>query len=154
MTDIHTRVHDSERENDVPSGTAVLPTQFYSARRTRRSIEPLQRLMFALLVDGIRCFQTSLGAQTPGGRQQFAEAQSWIFSNAHDEVFSFNTVCDTLDIDSERLRSWLLGWRDQRLAGQPPGTGQVFGLPLTRRRLDLAPNESLRTDARRGHCVP
>jgi len=39
------------------------------------------------------------------------EALDWIFDDGGDGVFSFRNVCDTLGIDSARLRERLIGKR-------------------------------------------
>ncbi len=99
---------------------AVLPAQFYNARRGTASVERLRRLMFAILADAIRCFQTKSGAHDAAGRRQFAEAKSWILSDEENGVFSFIGVCDALDIDPGSLRKWLLRWQERKLSNEGP----------------------------------
>src|ERR1700746_2222685 len=83
---------------------AILPLQFYGARRGSSEVEPLRRLMVAMLVDTVRCFQTKFEKRQPGVRQEFAEVRSWIFSDEDDGPFSFRTVCDALEINAEAVR--------------------------------------------------
>jgi hypothetical protein len=99
---------------------AVLPLQFYGARRGSSEVEPLRRLMLAMLVDAVRCFQTKFEKRQPGVRQEFAEVRSWIFSDEDDGPFSFRTVCDALEIDAGALRKGLVRWAAQRLSGAKP----------------------------------
>jgi hypothetical protein len=84
----------------------------------RYQTEPLRRLMVAVLVDAIRCVQTKFAARRPSIREEFAEARSWIFSNEDSSVFSFQTVCDALEMDANAIRKCLVQWEEKRLAGE------------------------------------
>ena len=44
---------------------AVMPAQFYPARRGSASVEPIKRLMAGILVDAVRCFQNNFEARHP-----------------------------------------------------------------------------------------
>ena len=75
-------VNETDQLNDEFSeAEAVLPSQFYGARRGAETIEPLRRLMFAMLVDAVRCFKTKFEARQQAKRHEFAEVRSWIFSD-------------------------------------------------------------------------
>jgi hypothetical protein len=45
-------------EDEVLELQGVLPTQFYGARRGASAAEPWRRLMAAMLLDAVRCYQT------------------------------------------------------------------------------------------------
>jgi hypothetical protein len=94
---------------------AVLPEQFYGDTRSK-ALEPERRLMLALLTDAVRCYQS--GVDTPSGTrtQVFAEAENWIFHAPLKTPFSFEDVCNALEIDPAYLRKGLRRWRDQKLA--------------------------------------
>jgi hypothetical protein len=96
---------------------AILPVQFHPARRGTSDTEPVRRLMFAILVDAVRCFQANVSARAAFRRRLFWEARLWIFSEKGGGPFSFDTVCDALDVDPRGLRRWLLDWREKRLGG-------------------------------------
>jgi hypothetical protein len=72
--------------------------------------------MFAILIDAVRCFQ-NIGMGSASRRRNFADAEFWLF-RATDGPFSFETVCDTLEIDANRLRQGLLRWQTRKLAGE------------------------------------
>jgi hypothetical protein len=99
---------------------AILPFQYYGDRRGAAAAEPLKRLLVAMLVDGVRCFQTRSGARRPAQRRDFEEAQSWIFSDVDDGPFSFRAVSEALEIDPQGLRRGLLRWEEQRRSGEKP----------------------------------
>ena len=99
---------------------AVLPVQFYGARSGVSSAEPLRRLMVAVLVDAVRCFQTKSRARNRVELGEFTEVQSWFFSREESGVFAFKSICDLLEIDPDRLRKWLLCWQEGRASGEKP----------------------------------
>jgi hypothetical protein len=120
MADMFAMVNETDQLDDKFSAVeAVLPVQFYGARRGAATIEPLRRLMVAMLVDAVRCFQTKFGARQPATRQEFAEVRSWIFSD-EEGTFSFKAVCDALEIDPKVIRRGLVRWMEERLAGEEP----------------------------------
>jgi hypothetical protein len=121
MADMFAMVNETDQLDDKFSAVeAVLPVQFYGARRGAATIEPLRRLMVAMLVDGVRCFQTKFEARQPATRQEFAEVRSWIFSDEDNGAFSFKAVCDALEIDPKVLRRGLVRWEEKRLSGEKP----------------------------------
>jgi hypothetical protein len=95
---------------------AILPLQFFSNRRGIRSIEPLQRLMVAMLVDAVRVFQTKFEACQP--RVRSLEVQRWIFSDDETGVFSFRPVCEALEISPPTIRKGLVRWKQKRLVAE------------------------------------
>jgi hypothetical protein len=104
--------------DEFAEAEAVLPLQFYGARRRAAGFEPLRRLMVAMLVDAVRCFQTGFKTRQPARHREYAEVRSWIFSDEDNGVFSFRAVCDVLEIDPEALRLGLVEWERKRLSGQ------------------------------------
>jgi hypothetical protein len=96
---------------------AVMPSQFYPARRGAASVEPIMRLMAGILIDAVRCFQRSFEARGSDRRQEFREAQFWIFDDKGDGPFSFQCVCDSLELDPRDLREWILRWQKDRRSG-------------------------------------
>jgi hypothetical protein len=97
---------------------AVMPAQFYPARRGSASVEPIKRLMAGILVDAVRCFQNNFEARHPSRRQEFSEARFWIFDNRGTGPFSFQSVCDALEVDQVALRNWIICWREKRRSGE------------------------------------
>jgi hypothetical protein len=97
---------------------AILPEQFFADRH--KCGEPIERLMFAVLNDAIRCYQTNVGMQRPHARRLFAETKEWLFRLPGDGPFSFESICEVLQIDAPRLRLALLRWCDQKLTGREP----------------------------------
>ena len=95
----------------------VTPQQFYDSRRDDSAIAPVKRLMMAILEDALRCFQNNADAHSGPRKRLFTEAEQWLCADSGDGPCSFETVCETLGIEPQYLRSGLREWRDQQLAG-------------------------------------
>jgi hypothetical protein len=94
--------------SDCPFECAViLPEQFFPDRH--KFDEPIGRLMFAVLNDAIRCYQqTNFGVQRPEARRLLVETKEWLFGLPNDAPFSFERICEVLQIDARRLQRALL----------------------------------------------
>src|SRR6266478_4863081 len=95
----------------------LTPEQYYEMRRDDSAIAPVKRLMNAVLEDALRCFQNNADAKVGPRKRLFTEAEQWLCDNRGDGPFSFETVCETLGIEPQFLRSGLRDWRGQQLAG-------------------------------------
>jgi hypothetical protein len=119
MVDIVSILNHSEPlEGEFAELSALLPLQFYGDRRGTSETEPVRRLMIAMLVDAVRCFRNKFETRQPAGRREFAEVRSWIFSDAEDGPFSFNVVCEELEMDPQALRKGLSAWAKKRPFGE------------------------------------
>ena len=99
----------------------VLRTQFFAERRGRILSEPLRSLMAAVLQDALRNFERNLHAQTILRRRRFLDAERWLFGkNERDELFSFRTVCEVLEVQPHRIRQTVAEWRARALAAETP----------------------------------
>lgn len=76
----------------------------------------LRRLMWALLKDTLRCYQTHVDDPTVRGQRMFREARAWFHSGDSRWVFSFENVSMFLNIDSDRFRVELVRWTRRRQA--------------------------------------
>jgi hypothetical protein len=84
----------------------LLPTQFFESVGGR-SFSSEQRLMLAVLADAINVLQRYRGSPSLRKRKSLNEASSWIFDCGIKSPFSFDHVCDGLEIDAKNLRSRL-----------------------------------------------
>lgn len=116
MQDRNTQIHPTGSTSDELSfpADAVMPAQFYHARRRSASFEPILRLMAGILIDAVRCLQRNFEARGAKRRGEFKEAQFWIFHDKRDGPFSFEEVCAALEIDPPRLRDLILRWEKNR----------------------------------------
>jgi len=97
----------------------ITPSQYYDSIRQGKADSPMQRLMLAVLMDAIRSFQKYAGAGSHKGKRLFAEIEEWLFGDGGEGPFSFESVCDMLEIDPRALRSGLKHLLDQRLSEAP-----------------------------------
>ncbi len=113
--------------NTVPTDTfthllqpdTVLPSQYYAALRRKGAHEPERRLVIAVLQDAVDCFQKHLHARDRKARQLFLDAQDWIASEDRSWPFSFENVCDLLQINADYLRVGLKAWKERELGQKP-----------------------------------
>ncbi len=106
----------------------ILPSQFFElVGKSRFSSE--QRLMLAVLADAINILQDWRGSFSPRKRRLFVEAARWVMTQGSSFPFSFDNVCDALEISSDALR--------RRLASLATGSGDSR-LPTSRLRLKEA----------------
>jgi hypothetical protein len=98
----------------------VMPAQFYPARRGLASVEPIMRLMGGILADAVRSFQRNFEAQGASRRLEYREARQWLFDDKEDGPFSFEDVCEALDIDPRRLRELIIRWEKNKRPGDKP----------------------------------
>lgn len=96
---------------------SILPSQFFEGRKKNDALEPLKRLMLAVLTDAVRCYQIGCAAPTASRRRAFLEAEEWLFRAKADGPFSFESVCCALDIAPDYLRHMLHRWQAQRVRG-------------------------------------
>jgi hypothetical protein len=67
-----------------------------------------RRLLLAVLEDGIRTLLKNARATHGRGLNLRREALSWLLTDDRSDVFSFESICETLGIDPARLRSRVL----------------------------------------------
>jgi len=89
---------------------------YYAIFASNRSRQPEHHLMRAVLEHAIRAAQN----ESKGSRalRERREAVAWIMDQDRSRLFSFENICETLDINARWLRAKLL-------AGAPLG-----GMPL------------------------
>jgi hypothetical protein len=91
----------------------LLPAQFFAAFRRAGGLERERLLMLAVLEDAIDCYQKFAHARDPRGSQMFDEAREWVSSNDRSWLFSFENICDTLEINADYVRRGLREWRER-----------------------------------------
>jgi len=68
--------------------------------------------MLAVLEDAVDCFQKHAHSRDPRAEQLFAEAQEWVDSTDRSWLFSYENICDTLEINADYVRRGLREWRE------------------------------------------
>jgi hypothetical protein len=89
---------------------SLLSAQYFDTLRRKSFLEPEKRLMLAILEDAVDCFQNNVLAQSLKSRRLFQEAEKWIVEVDGDWFFSFENICETLEINPAYVREGLLQW--------------------------------------------
>jgi len=107
---------------------ALLPAQFYAAFRGGSAVRGEKRLMLAVLQDALECYQKYAFARDAHGRQLFVEAEEWISCEDHNWYFSFENICETLEINPAYLRQGVQQWHKHVLGfGRHPVRDTITG---------------------------
>lgn len=88
----------------------MLPAQFYDLLRRKHELDGEKLLMFAVLEDGVENYMKHLDAPTRRGQNRFHEAEEWIERVDKKWLFSFDNICEALDIDPGYMRRGLRRW--------------------------------------------
>lgn len=109
----------------IPTGALFEPDiltthQFSRVFRLKGHLEPEERLMLAVLTDAVECFQKYLDVTSRRGRILFNEAEAWIRSRESLKPFSFEHICEALNINPNYLRVGLMQWRTSRQSLKRP----------------------------------
>jgi hypothetical protein len=72
-------------------------------------------LMLAVLDNAIECFQKYVLAQREREKRLFREAEEWIVEKDSDWFFSFENICETLQLYPDYIRQGLLCWKEAKL---------------------------------------
>jgi len=90
----------------------VSPAQYLEAVCRKADLEPEQELMLAVLEEAVTCFQKYFAARDKIGTRLFCEAEEWILLPGKSGwFFSFDNICETLDLDPGYIRGGLQRWR-------------------------------------------
>jgi hypothetical protein len=112
----------------------MTPFQFYDRVFAEASVVPEKRLMLAVLEDAIAAFQRAYiqpraaveeDSEVPGN-----DVEAWLESRDMSWPFSFESICQALDMEAEYLRNGLLRWREK--ARREGSNGQVYRFPFRR----------------------
>ena len=72
-----------------------------------KKLAPERRLMIAVLEDAINCVTKYRVATDGPSRRLFDEEQQWLFSKETRWPYSFECICDFLDLDADAVRQGL-----------------------------------------------
>jgi hypothetical protein len=96
----------------------TLITDQYLSGHKSKQLDPGKRLMLAVLQDAIFCYQENVLARDAKKQALFREAEDWIMAESRDWVFSFENVCEALDLSPEYVRAGLLRFKEKRATTQ------------------------------------
>lgn len=153
----HEPASSIDHQGDLFEPEILLPTQFFTELRGRAAHDGERRLLLAILEDAIGCYRKYIAAHDNRGRRLFREAQGWIMSEDREYPFSFENICDCLQLNPAYIRHGLREWaRIALLQAEPDATadprsrrpgGPAF--PATAMRAGQAPGDAPITQPRR-----
>jgi hypothetical protein len=73
-----------------------------------------ERLMLAVLRDAVERFQANALSEQPWEKKLFQEAENWILAKNSDWFFSFENICETLQLNPGYIRRGLLVWKQAK----------------------------------------
>jgi hypothetical protein len=74
-----------------------------------------EKLMLAVLENAVEYFQKYVLARKPSGKMRFQEAEEWFLEKDSDGLFSFENICQTLQLHPDYIRQGLLRWKEEKL---------------------------------------
>jgi len=77
-------------------------------------------LMLAVLDNAIEYFQKYALAQSEREKRLFKEAEEWILEKNSDWFFSFENICETLELYPDYIRQGLLRWKEAKCRSVQP----------------------------------
>lgn len=118
-----------DRSGGLFEPDVLLPNQFSSYFRKEVGFDRERRLMLAVLEDAIDCFQKYAHTDDARGKQLFDESWDWIMSDDTRWLFSFENICQIVDMNPDYIREGLQRWRShagvEQLAAQGPVAAAV-----------------------------
>jgi hypothetical protein len=126
MTEL-SRLEKSEPEGDttVLQPDVLLPLQYYETLRRSHQLESYKLLMFAVLKDAVENYMNYLNSPTRKGQARFHEAEQWIDCEDKRRLFSFDNVCEALNINPDYMRRGLHQWKARNAAS--PERAEAIG---------------------------
>ncbi len=107
----------------------LLPIQYFEAMRRKHLLEGEKRLILSVLEDAVECFMKCIDSPTNKGQRLFREAEEWINLEDKKWVFSFDNVCDMLDINAEYMRRGLRDWKTRKLEAMERAAAEAAARP-------------------------
>ena len=74
-----------------------------------------ERLMLAVLESAVEDFQKYVLARKPSGKKLFQQAEEWLLEKDSEEHFSFENICETLQLHPDYIRQGLMVWKEAKL---------------------------------------
>jgi|SRR5262245_32192800 len=79
-----------------------------------------EALMLAVLENAIEYFQKYAVAQSQREKRLFKEAEEWILEKNSDWFFSFENICETLELYPDYIRQGLMRWKEAKCRSVQP----------------------------------
>ena len=97
---------DDKAPVKLPPIDTAITSQFWDEARRKDYLEPEKYLMLAVLKDALLEYRNNLALQN----SRFKNARAWFFDRKSNWLFSFESICDALNVDPSFVRKGLLAW--------------------------------------------
>src|SRR5262245_38296511 len=92
-----------------------------------------EKLMLAVLRDAVGCFQENALSEYPWQQKLFQQVQDWILDKNQKWFFSFENICETLELDPDYIRRGLHAWKKaQHTRSDPKNFNNFEPIPKSR----------------------
>ena len=106
-----------DRVQELFQPDTLLPSQYFDRIRRKASADGERRLMVAILEDAVDVYRKQAGMHDARAKALFRDAELWIEDLDCTWLFSFQNICDVLDLDAEYIRRGLRALKARALAG-------------------------------------
>jgi len=104
---------------DIIGLHVLLPSQYYEPVKAKKAMQSERRLMLAILEDAIDCLQIRSKIKRRIKKTVYRETVEWLKSEDDGYVFSFQNICDVLNIDASKLRKEIFRRLEENEKMQP-----------------------------------
>ena len=111
------------RNGCLPEEPEPLTPGFFASFRRTSAPTPERLLMLAVLENAVMCYRRYARARDSQARRWFEEARDWLASCDRSSLFSFESICDALDLHPSYVRRNLSlpngdGWKIRQRIGR------------------------------------
>ena len=93
-----------------PADISLIESVYKKSLRARE-----ERLTLAVLESAVEDFQKYVLARKPSGKMLFQQAEQWFLEKESGALFSFVSICETLQLNPDYIRQGLMVWKEARL---------------------------------------
>ena len=97
----------------------LIMERFLETTRKKSHLEPEKDLMLAVMEDAVDCYFKNIFAKTEKEKALFRDAEDWILEENSRRFFSFDNICEILNINPQYLREGLINWKQRKLNDLP-----------------------------------
>ena len=92
--------------NHLPPQDLGFFMKFWAPLAPKDGARPEKDLMVAVLADAVCDYRRYAGSN----HQLYKEASDWLFAEDDQQLFSFRSICETLELNPAAIRRELLTW--------------------------------------------
>jgi hypothetical protein len=108
----------------------LLASQYFDRVRARQDYDPERRLMIAVLERAVDDYRTCRSSRDAKRQVLFREVTAWFASRESSGLYSFENVCEVLDLNADYVRRGLHGGDDHRTDPPPADAPEAEALRL------------------------